>query len=225
MQPTIFPASVTKYTGYIREYAGKRATTYNAVIHSHGRVHSQSWPRRVEAEDDIKAKNHEWNLPIKNKIHDMGDHYEVELSQGLRTKFDKADLPMIEAHVWCCSAQGYACTRIGDTIAQLHNILLNHVPGALTVDHTNVESLDNRRQNLRIVDKATQAKNRGVQKNNKTGIKNVHPIVMGGRHYYQAKVTFRGKKRDARFSVKKLGEDGAKQAAADWALLFDFALE
>lgn len=56
----------------------------------------------------------------------------------------------------------------------LHRLLTN-APKGMVVDHINGDTLDNRRENLRICDQFTNMQNRdGLDKNNKSGVRGVH---------------------------------------------------
>lgn len=79
---------------------------------------------------------------------------------------DAEDYDAVAAHHWCWSAYGYAVRTIrvpGDRqrAVYLHRHLLDLGHGnRLQGDHINGVRLDNRRENLRVVDASGQAQNR-----------------------------------------------------------------
>lgn len=56
---------------------------------------------------------------------------------------------------------------------KLANVILNNLNSEKIVDHKNGNTLDNRKQNLRICDSTKNSWNRGFHKNNTTGFKGV----------------------------------------------------
>lgn len=77
----IYPVNINKYTGSISA-VGKK---YQARIKILQYSMSTTFSEYDDAYDWIVSKNIELNLPIKNILHDCGDYYEIELSQGKRT--------------------------------------------------------------------------------------------------------------------------------------------
>ena len=74
--------------------------------------------------------------------------------------FDKQDLLLIKMHRWSIGSRGYLENpRIG----KFHKILLDTKNGKLS-DHINRNKLDNRRCNLRIVDRSQNCINSKVRK-------------------------------------------------------------
>jgi len=55
---------------------------------------------------------------------------------------------------------------------RLHRYLLN-APNYIEVDHINRDPLDNRKTNLRLADHSLNQHNKGIQQNNKTGVKGI----------------------------------------------------
>nr|BDD45024.1 hypothetical protein 14 [Bacillaceae bacterium] len=69
----------------------------------------------------------------------------------------------------------YVGTKIGGVTVYLHQVITMNPPKTV-VDHYNHNTLDNRRENLRVVSYGANAQNRkGAQKNNRsTGLRNVY---------------------------------------------------
>lgn len=109
----------------------------------------------------------------------------VDVGKGLWFKVDKDDVDKIEQYrwraVWNPVAKSYyittsvpAETRTGTTSLYLHRFLLD-APKGTKVDHRNGDTLDNRRENIRIVTMKQNLENRRneANSNSKTGIRGV----------------------------------------------------
>ena len=134
----------------------------------------------------IKKQNIIYNLDIKNIIHDMSNHFEVEISQNNRMLFDKDDLQKIQTlliyadvrnNTSYARAHIYKQSRVSPPF--LHNMIMNYKPrDGLTVDHINGDGLDNRKSNMRIVTQSVQCANRLATKNS-TGFVGISRITNG----------------------------------------------
>jgi len=105
--------------------------------------------------------------------------------------YDAEDEDKINAHTWCVkNVQKQRCfyvytnvphpdggiTRTGRrrrTTLKMHRLVVD-TPKGMSTDHINGDGLDNRKQNLRICTHAENQRNRGPQKNNKSGFKGVY---------------------------------------------------
>jgi hypothetical protein len=206
----IYPTNKKKYSGGIFK---RTSGSYMVTIRTKEIKICKTFKTQELSFEFLKAKNIEHNLSIKNMIEDMGDHYKCELTQGKFMLFDKDDIDIVNEHTICCH-NGYSESKVGDYRKRFHNILLNHTPNELTVDHINQNPLDNRRVNLRIVDKRTQCINQGKRCNNKSGTIGVH-FQKSKNIWVSAWRDIDGKNRIKSFSVKKYPED-AKQLAIDY---------
>jgi hypothetical protein len=205
----IYPTHKKKYCGGLSK---SRSNTWTVVIrHSNVKIH-----KTFAAEDlgfeFLKAQNIEHNLPIKNMITQVDDYYSVELTQGKIMKFDEIDLDLVQQHTICCH-NGYTSTRIGVKLHRFHNIIMNHTPDELTVDHINHDPLDNRRANLRIADQRLQCTNQRMQRNNTSGIKGIHTCI----NLWIASWRDENSKRKSKtFSINTYGDSEARQMAIDF---------
>lgn len=108
---------------------------------------------------------------------DHGEWLEVDVSTPLHCDkvmlIDRSDYDALKKagcgrmHV---GAYGYVRSLIGGKSLLLHRLIL---VGAKEVDHINQNKLDNRRANLRSVEAWQNQANRGIRKNNKTGVTGV----------------------------------------------------
>lgn len=94
----------------------------------------------------------------------------IPLTQGKFALIDDEDYKLISKYKWHYHS-GYAARTL-KTI-RMHRVILNAKPEE-EIDHINRNTLDNRRQNLRIASKSQNAHNKGVRKDNTSGQKGVH---------------------------------------------------
>lgn len=104
----------------------------------------------------------------KNEIFDCGDYYEMYLydafsNEVARTKIDKDDFEKIKDFKWHMNSRGYVgSTSMGVTMMLLHRIIMEVKKGGY-VDHINHDTLDNRKQNLRLCTNQQNSRNSKVK--------------------------------------------------------------
>lgn len=91
----------------------------------------------------------------------------------------------------------YAKTKDGAT----HRLIMK-APEKTYIDHLNHDTLDNRKENLRIVTNSVNQRNASIRKDNKTGVKGVSERET---YYYVFYVDKNGKRIQKSFSFKKYG--------------------
>lgn len=107
-----------------------------------------------------------------------GDVVYLGLTKGMETKFDLSDLPLIEGYYWHVHGREkywYARSNSRHTSTsdiRMHRLIMKANDGEM-VDHIDGDTLNNCKNNLRICSRAENARNRSVQKNNKTGYRGV----------------------------------------------------
>lgn len=113
-----------------------------------------------------------------------GDVCKIYFPDGEYALIDTADLELVLRYRWYtrwepCIRGFYvaAWVKLRDgrrTAIGLHTYLMKTGDGKYA-DHINHRTLDNRRENLRVVDaQGTQANRRGAQVNSKSGVRGVH---------------------------------------------------
>lgn len=106
----------------------------------------------------------------------------IPLTRGLFTTVDDSDYAELSRHKWCANKMGgrmyavrgaYSKETKKTHIVLMHREMLN-APKGTHVDHINFDTLDNRRENLRVCSVAENIRHRsGPNKNNKTGVRGV----------------------------------------------------
>jgi len=93
------------------------------------------------------------------------------------------------------------------TTIKLHNIIMD-CPEGMRVDHINHNTLDNRKQNLRIVEYSKNSSNRsGANINNKTGVRNVNLVTKyKGKQVYMVQIMKNGEKYSWEFELHQFDE-------------------
>lgn len=98
----------------------------------------------------------------------------------------------------------------------LHRIVLNY-KDSLSVDHINGNTLDNRKNNLRIVTQSINQRNLHNFRRNNTGVIGIQYRVNDNYRYFR--VSWRekdGKRKTKQFNVNKLGKEKAFEMSKDY---------
>lgn len=114
------------------------------------------------------------------------------------------------------SGNKFWAVKFKNKAVQVHRIIwqlvYGEIPDSLVVDHIDGDSLNNKIDNLRTVTKELNTRNRGISKNNSTG---VNGVLREGDSF---RATWRenDKPKTKRFSINKLGFDEAFKQACEW---------
>lgn len=113
-----------------------------------------------------------------------GQFVEINLTKGLKAKVSVEDAHLANRN-WQAyphrSGTYYAMGKVGlggkrQKTINLHRTVVGMIPKGMHVDHINGDTLDNRRENLRVVGRDVNNRNRVAgSKNSKTGILGVYP--------------------------------------------------
>lgn len=116
-----------------------------------------------------ESRNMYWKVKDNNNI-----YYLMHIKDDVFTKVSECDLDKLlkfkgTRNTWRLFMNGYVCCTIKDKVYYLHQVIMNVHDEDLTslertVDHINCDKLDNRKENLRLVDMSTQNSNRGKSK-------------------------------------------------------------
>lgn len=91
-----------------------------------------------------------------------------------RIKIDLEDIEKIRKYKWNIDGNGYGSYSNGKDNICMHRYILNCNDILKEVDHINHNILDNRKSNLRIVDKFQNSMNRDLGTNNKSGYRGIN---------------------------------------------------
>ena len=99
----------------------------------------------------------------------------IKLTRGEYAIVDEEDFEWLNRDKWYCQVSSgikYAARRDRFEIVYMHRLILG-TPEDKFTDHINQNGLDNRRDNLRVVDAVTNGYNRRISVNNKSGMTGV----------------------------------------------------
>lgn len=122
-------------------------------------------------------------LQSKTNIYDLtGEHGICYFNNGGFFIFDLEDYKILKDYTWY-NSRGYAiCVRKIDNkpiAISAHRLILGIKDSEIEIDHINGKPNDNRKSNLRIASRSTNAKNRKLSKRNKSGYTGVSQLPNG----------------------------------------------
>ena len=98
-----------------------------------------------------------------------GDTAIIYFDNGGEVIVDSEDLIFLLQYKWHSNSWGYACARINNIETTMQHLLIDN-PNHMIIDHINRNRLDNRKENLRLVNKTQNAINTKIPNNNTSGI-------------------------------------------------------
>jgi hypothetical protein len=129
---------------------------------------------------------------VKNIYEDMGDYYIGITSSGVEFKIDKEDFEKVKRFSWCIGGTGYVIARRGKyENIRIHRMILDLTDNR-TIDHINLDKMDNRKVNLRICNASQNEMNKRAGSNNTSGCRGVSYIKKFDR--WRASITAYGKR-------------------------------
>lgn len=108
------------------------------------------------------------------------------------SKIDENDLGLIRQYKWHLTSNGYLATRTNYKIMFLHQLFLDYDTTRYECDHINRDKLDNRRSNIQIITNQENSRNKGPNKNNRTGRKGI-TLFIKRKKKYMARIMHNGK--------------------------------
>jgi len=151
------PKNIKKYMGSITKINRARGrVVYEVRMRHRGFSRHATFNTKAEAVDYMHNTNVREGLTIKNRFTVFEDRVVVELPHNMVFTCDIDYINIVEDYIWCVNAGGYVTTQIKGSSHKFHNMVMNHRPGVITVDHIDRDPLNCRKSNLRLVDKWTK---------------------------------------------------------------------
>lgn len=173
---------------------------------------------------NIRREVNNLNLNVINQYIEAEDYYILHIirtdKKEIDTIFSKVDYSLISKYKWSFRIDSNGDYRITSNSVELHRkdmstFLLN---GSMdkVVDHINRNTLDNRRENLRLVSRSinsTNAKPRVESKSNIRGVyyRKARPGI--AKASWVCEWSINGKRHSKSFSIEKYGEEEAFRLA------------
>lgn len=139
-------------------------------------------------------------LAKKYNTYDLSGKYGIGYTQkGEEFWFDLDDYDLIKNYCWWINADGYASAREinKDKIIKMHRLIKHCNDKKVFIDHINHITIDNRKQNLRLVSGSQNAMNTRITDKNTSGVVGVSWCTTEKKwHSY---ITANGKRYQKRF--------------------------
>lgn len=142
----VYPSDIHKYTGDIHCYNNANNVKYEVKIRSI--AYYTTFNTKKDAIHDIKKKNLDLNLHIKNILYRYPTHYECSLPNDKRMLFSNQDLPFVEKYIIYESSDHPVLKIKGKVIKFSHLLLEKPNEKSKLLIHLNGNLMDCRRENI-----------------------------------------------------------------------------
>lgn len=128
-------------------------------------------------------------IPRSSTASDNGDHTLIPLGVNAKQGYALVDnkFKHLEEYQWSLGKKGYAASTINRKQKYLHHFILQPVD-ALVVNHKNENKLDNRTNNLELIDRWKNNTFKSTFKTGNTGVRGVYLDSRPLKKPYQAQI-------------------------------------
>lgn len=156
--------------------------------------------QKVLRKDNTVQDYRRSNLYAGNTYVDCGDYYLGTVYDGRQFKIDKDDYELCKDYRWYIDKNGYVLgypigTGKSQAVKQ-HRLVMGVVDESskLEVDHIYHDILDNRKSQLRLVNRSQNCQNERLCRSNTSGYKGVYKGYSHGHYYWHAQINHNGKR-------------------------------
>lgn len=140
------------------------------------------------------------NLYAGNTYEKFGDYYVGTVYSGEHFKIDADDYELCKKYRWYVDGNGYVLGYpIGtnkNQVVKQHRLVMGIADAdpSIEVDHIYHDQLDNRKSQLRLVNRSQNCQNLRKPSNNTSGYKGVYNALSRGKRYWHAQINYQGKR-------------------------------
>ena len=124
----------------------------------------------------VSDKIREWNKANKKcNVYDLTGDYGIGYASNTNEPFyfDLEDYDKIKDYYWSANTDGYMYSTCDDEYILMHRLIIDENNPEMQVDHFNRNRKDNRKENLKSLTPQHNNWNKGLQKNNESGVTGV----------------------------------------------------
>lgn len=123
----------------------------------------------------LGVKNKGLGKPNKLNKYVLCDDYAIGRATNTYNEFyiDIDDYNKIKKYSWYENEDGYLMSRINNKLIRLHRFIMSVEDSKVLIDHINHNTLDNRKNNLRVVTRSQNNMNKELSDNNNSGVTGV----------------------------------------------------
>lgn len=171
-----------------------------------------------------ESSGKQWRPAVVNEYIEQEDYYILRITntQAIQADIllDKGDLERVQKYKWTLSIHGDDIRAISNSTElgriYLHQFLIGNIPMGKVIDHINRNPLDNRKGNLRVVERSINSTNAKARTESQTNIRGVYfrAARLGTSHdSWVAEYSENGKRHTKSFSCEKYGKEEAFRRA------------
>lgn len=115
------------------------------------------------------------NLFSWNTYEFYGDYAVGTCSDGQTYKIDAEDYDVVSKYFWHVDGNDYLIARVGNSAIKMHRLVMGVLDDPdVEVDHIHHDTHDNRKSQLRLVDRSVNCYNRRITDRNTSGVPGVY---------------------------------------------------
>lgn len=156
--------------GHIYLHIGKKTVSLAKFI-----LGIEDKKRKIQFIDGNGLNVRKSNIFSWNTYEFCGDYVVGTCSDGQTYKIDAEDYGIVSKYFWHVDGNDYLLTRVGNSAIKMHRLVMGVLDKPeIEVDHIHHDTHDNRKSQLRLVDRSVNCYNRRITDRNSSGTAGVY---------------------------------------------------